>query len=71
MESTGYRQVIIETFTNIKSEIVLKYYIDKLPHANNNRVEDEYNSDKESKCKESAEELTSPCASPKNIVYTS
>jgi hypothetical protein len=29
----------------------------------------EHNSDKEPKCKESTEELTSPCASPKNVVY--
>ena len=29
----------------------------------------EYNSDKESKCKECTEELTLLCASPKNIVY--
>ena len=48
----GYRQVINETFTNIKSEHVPKYCIDKLPHTNDNRVEDWYNSDKGSKCRE-------------------
>jgi hypothetical protein len=40
MENIGYRQVISETFTNIKLEHVPKYCIDKLPHANDNRVED-------------------------------
>jgi hypothetical protein len=40
MESIEYRQLISETFTTNKPEHVPKYCIDKLPHANKNRVED-------------------------------